>query len=186
MDLPGIEHAHPSKSPIMCFVRIKITSRTIRNSVALIIKIPAQRLDHLLESNILSSLPCHHIIICGKLALIMSSLYMAVSTWFPRNLRQARAHHVVFVYGCEHVVSSKFAASSRSSCCLCLWLWAYGFLEICGKLALIMSSLYMAVSTWFPRNLRQSRAHHVLFVYGCEHVVSSRLIICYLSGPEDG
>ncbi len=49
-------------------------------------------------------------------------LYMAVSTWFPRNLRQARARHVVFVYGCEQVVSSKFAASSRSPCRLCMWL----------------------------------------------------------------
>ncbi len=65
-----------------------------------------QLLVHLLESNFLSSLHCHHIIscrklalimsslymaviargfleICGKLALIMSSLYTTVSTWFP-------------------------------------------------------------------------------------------------------
>ncbi len=88
------------------------------------------------------------IISCGKFALTMSSLYMAVST--------------------------KFAASLRSSCRLCLWLWARGFLEICGKLALIMSCFFVAVSTWFPRNLRQARAHHVVFVYGSEHVVSSK------------
>ncbi len=52
-------------------------------------------------------------------------VYGCESTWFPRNLRQACAHHVVFVYGCEHVVSSKFAASSRPSCRLCIWLWEH-------------------------------------------------------------
>ncbi len=78
-------------------------------------------------------------------------------------------------------------ALSRSSCRLCIWLWARGFLEIGGKLVLIMSSLYMAV---IARGFLEICGKLALIMSSLYMAVIargflSRLIICCLSAPED-